>query len=72
MTTDHEAQRVRLRVGSELDVDEVVLGFRDDDGELHELASLSPPVTATLETEVASDGSVSIDTGSSSNLITRR
>lgn len=49
MSPDSSPHRVTLDVDATCNVTEVVLGFRDSDGELCELAALSPPVTATLE-----------------------
>lgn len=71
MAADHEPQRVTLEIEAALDVDEVVLGFRDGSGELYELASFSPPATATLETGDAPDGSVSANTGGGPNPVVR-
>lgn len=48
MSDDPDVAGIRLEVSGSSDIDEVVLGFRRD-GQFYELASLSPPVEATLD-----------------------
>jgi hypothetical protein len=48
MSDEPDVVDIRLEVSESSSIDEVVLGFRRD-GQFHELASLSPPVKATLD-----------------------
>jgi hypothetical protein len=48
MSDDPDVNDICLELGESSTVDEVVLGFRRDD-QFYELASLSPPVKATLD-----------------------
>ncbi|MFB6302082.1 MAG: hypothetical protein ABEH78_04400 [Haloferacaceae archaeon] len=50
MTPGSSSPHVRLELGESTEVDELVLAFRSD-RTLHELASLTPPATATLSSD---------------------
>lgn len=48
MGNEPRLQHLRLEVGDRDDIEEVVIAFRQG-GDLHELASLEPPVEASIE-----------------------